>query len=210
MMQLVTRIGQGSRVPVLVAAAAAVATLAAGCATQAAPTAGGRAPAGGGTGTATRIAGSPAPVSATPVPTTIGGAPIVAGKPACTGWPAGAVRGTVPPPSFATAAVLRCAVGFKTIPGKGQWETATLERADRDLAPLLTALHHPSQRRAAGVMCPDIAALAPQFVLVGRDGTAIWPRLPLTGCGQVQAGVLATLSALPWQAVSMRLIARVR
>lgn len=209
MMQLVTRAGRSSRVPVLVAVAAATATLAAGCATRAASPAGG-APAGGGAGTATKIAGSPAPVSAAPVPTTIGGPPIAGGKPACAGWPASAVRGKTPPPSFATAAVLRCAVGFQTIPGKGQWETATLERADRDLAPLLTALHRPSQRRPAGVMCPDFVAPAPQFVLVGRDGTAIWPRLPLTGCGQVQSGVLATLSALPWQTVSVRLIARVR
>jgi hypothetical protein len=210
MMQLVTRAGRGSRVAVLVAAAAATATLAAGCAAQAASPAGRGAPAGGGAGTATKIAGSPAPVSAEPVPTTIGGPAVVPGKPACAGWPASAVRGKVPPPSFATAAVLRCAVGFQTIPGKGQWETATLERADRDLAPLLTALHRPTQQRQAGVMCPDFVALAPQFVLVGRDGTAIWPRLPLTGCGQVQSGVLASLSALPWKTVSVRLVARVR
>jgi hypothetical protein len=210
MMHLVTRVGRGSRVPVLVAAAAATATLAAGCATQTASPAGVGAPAGGGTGTATKIAGSPAPVSATPVPTTIGGPPIAGGEPACAGWPTSAVRGKAPPPSFEAAAVLRCAVGFQTIPGKGQWETATMERADRDLAPLLTALQRPSQRRPAGVKCPDLAAMAPQFVLVGRDGTAIWPRLPLSGCGQVQSGVLATLSALPWQTVSVRLIARVR
>jgi hypothetical protein len=194
---------------VLVVAAAATATLAAGCAAQAASPAGRGAPAGGGAGTATKIAGSPAPVSATPVPTTTGGPPVVDGKPACAGWPASAVRGKVPP-SFVTTAVLRCAVGFQTIPGKGQWETATLERADRDLAPLLTALQRPSERRPAGVMCPYLVAMAPQFVLVGRDGTAIWPRLPLTGCGGVQSVVLAKLSALPWQTVSVRLIARVR
>lgn len=216
MMQLVTRIGRGSRVPVPVATAlvatAAVATLAAGCAT-AAPS-----PAGGGAGTATSIARSPAPASAVPssagpssagpIPTTIGGPPIVAGRPACDGWPASAVRGKAPPPSFVPVAVLRCVGGIQTIPGKGQWETATLERADRNLAPLLTALRRPSQQRPPGVMCTDLVALPPQFVLVGRDGTAIWPRLPLTGCGQVQSGVFAALAALPWQKVSVRLVAR--
>lgn len=200
MLQLVTRITRVSRVPLLVVVTVVAAALAAGCGTTAAPRAGGAA------ATATKVARSPAPASASPVPTTTAGPPVVAGQPACTGWPQVVSRYKPLPASFAAVAVLYCVAGFQTIPGKGLWETATLERADRNLAPLIAALRRPSQARPPGMMCPDIAMLPPQFVVLGGDGTAIWPRLPLTGCGQVQPGVLGALSRLPWQKVSVRLL----
>ena len=58
---------------------------------------------------------------------------------------------------------------YQIIPGKGQWETATLERADQGLAPLLTALRRPNQTRPLGTFCSDLVELPPQFVLVGKD-----------------------------------------
>jgi hypothetical protein len=197
MTQLATRIAPAALIVVATA-------LAAGCGTVSTP------PAAGPATTATKVASPPQHVSASPVPTTTAGPPVVPGEPACAGWPANAVRGKALPASFVPVAVLRCVSGYQTIPGKGQWQTATLERADKNLAPLITALRHPSLRRTPGMICPAIAMVAPQFVLVGRDGTAQWPLLPVSGCGLVQSGVLAALSALPWQQVSVRLIAQVQ
>jgi hypothetical protein len=133
----------------------------------------------------------------------------VAGQPACVGWPANATRRKTLPASFVPVAVIRCVTNYQIIPGKGQWEVATLERADQGLAPLLTALHRPNEMRPAGTICSDLVELPPQFVLVGKDGQAIWPALPVTGCGLVQGEVLGALAALPWQKVSVRLVAKV-
>lgn len=198
MMQLATRI----------AAVAAVAAMATGCATASTST---PAAAGGASGTGAASAGpsgSPS-ASAAPVPTTTTRPPVVAGQPACVGWPSNAVHSKTLPASFVPVAVIRCVTNFQMIPGKGQWETATLERADQNLATLVTALKRPNQTRPPGTVCSDLVMLPPQFVLVGRDGQAIWPALPVTGCGLVQGEVLGALAALPWQRVSVRLVAKV-
>jgi hypothetical protein len=113
------------------------------------------------------------------------------------------------PASFVPVAVIRCVTDYQMIPGKGQWEIATLERADQGLAPLLTALQRTNQTRPPGTFCSDLVELPPQFVLVGKDGQAIWPALPVTGCGLVQGELLGALAALPWQKVSVRLVAKV-
>jgi len=198
MMQLATR----------VAAVAALAALATGCATASTST---PAATGGSSGTGAASASPPASASAsaTPVPTTTSGPPVVAGQPACVGWPANATRSKTLPASFVPVAVIRCVTGFQIIPGKGQWETAILERADQGLAPLLTALQRPNETRPPGTFCSDLVALPPQFVLVGKDGQVIRPALPVTGCGLVQREVLGALAALPWQKVSVRLVAKV-
>ena len=190
-----------------VAAVAALAAMATGCATASTST---PAATGGSSGTGAASASPPASASAsaTPVPTTTTGPPVVAGQPACVGWPKNATHGKLPA-SFVPVAVIRCVTDIQMIPGKGQWEVATLERADQGLAPLLTALKRPNQARPAGTFCSDLAELRPQFVLVGSDGQAIWPALPVTGCGLVQEGVLSALAALPWQKLSVRLVAKV-
>ena len=195
MMQLATRI----------AAVAAVAAMAAGCATASTST-----PAAAGRTSGTGAASSPAAASASaaPVPTTTAGPPLVAGRPACAGWPGNAVRSKTLPASFVPVAVIRCVTSYQMIPGKGQWETATLERADQHLATLVTALRRPNEARPPGTFCSDLVVLPPQFVLVGKDGQAIWPALPVTGCGLVQGQVLGALAALPWQKVSVRLVAK--
>jgi hypothetical protein len=196
MMQLATR----------VAAVAALAALVTGCATASTST---PAATGGSSGTGAASASPPASASATPVPTTTTGPPLVAGRPACAGWPANAIHSKTLPASFVPVAVIRCVTDFQMIPGKGQWETATLERADQGLAPLLTALQRPNQTRPPGTFCSDLVELPPQVVLVGKDGQAIWPALPVTGCGLVQREVIGALAALPWQKVSVRLVAKV-
>ena len=195
MMQLAARI----------AAVVAVAAVATGCATASSSS---PAAASGGGATVGR-ASSPASASATPVPTTTTGPPIVPGRPLCAGWPANATRSRTLPASFVPVAAVRCVNDFQMIPGKGRWEVATLERADGHLAPLLTALRRPNQTRPAGMFCTEMVARPPEVALVSGDGTAIWPALPVTGCGQVQAQVIGALAALPWQKVSVRLVARV-
>jgi hypothetical protein len=133
----------------------------------------------------------------------------VAGQPACLGWPANVTHSKTLPASFEPVAAIRCVTNYQMIPGKGQWETATLERADQGLAPLLTALQRPNQTRPPGTFCSDLVELPPQFVLVDKDGQAIRPALPVTGCGLVQGALLGALAALPWQKVSVRLVAKV-
>lgn len=196
MMRLATRI----------AAVAALAVMAAGCATASTstPAAAGRAP-----GTGAASPGSPASASAAPVPTTTTGPPLVAGQPACVGWPGNAIRSKTLPASFVPVAVIRCVTDYQMIPGKGQWETATLERADQRLTTLINALRRPNQTRPPGTFCSDLVVVPPQFVLVAKDGQVIWPALPVTGCGLVQGEVLGALAALPWQKVSVRLVAKV-
>lgn len=196
MMQLATRI----------AAVAAVAAMATGCATASTstPSAAGRT-----SGTGAASASSSASASAAPVPTTTTGPPIVAGQPACVGWPGNVTRSKTLPASFVPVAVIRCVTDYQMIPGQGQWETATLERADQRLTTLVTALRRPNQTRPPGTFCSDLVVLPPQVVLVDKDGQAIWPALPVTGCGLVQGEVLGALAALPWQKVSVRLVAKV-
>ena len=191
-----------------VAAVAAVAAMATGCATASTST---PAATGGSSGTGAASASPPASASASaaPVPTTTTGPPLVAGQPACVGWPANATHSKTLPASFVPVAVIRCVTNYQIIPGKGQWEVATLERADQGLAPLLTALQRPNQTRPPGTFCSDLVELPPQFVLVGKDGQAIWPALPVTGCGLVQRELLGALAALPWQKVSVRLVVKV-
>jgi hypothetical protein len=211
MMRLDTRMACGPRAALgvrlcLLAVAAAATALAAGCGTAAAPSAG----AGGGTGTATatKVASSPAPSRTAPVPTTTAGPPS-GSVVTCAGWPAHVTRGK-PPASFEPTSVIRCLVSDQTIPGKGEWETATLERADSGLGPLMAALRHPSTGRVPGMMCPEFVMLPPDFVLLGGNGAAYWPTLPVTGCGLVQQPVLDALAALPWQQVSVRLVTPVK
>ena len=164
--------------------------------------------------TATATATAPAAPSAaasasapaTPVPTISGGR-VVAGQPACVGWPTDAT--SVPlPVSFVPVSVERCVNGAQTIPGKGLWETATLQRSDSGLAGLINALRQPSAGHHPGTVCPALAVIAPQVVLIGANGQKLIPRLPATGCGLIQSRVLVALGALRWQPVSVHLIAK--
>jgi hypothetical protein len=200
---LFTRRTRASRAALLASVPlAAVAMLVAGCG-AATTSASGR-----GSGNHPTATSSPTAVSSSPVPTTTGG-PVTPGEPACAGWPANVARGPLPA-LFVPVAAIRCVSSYQMIPGKGQWLTATLERADKNLAPLAAALRRPSERTTPDVICPDIVMLPPQFVLISSDGKMIMPRLPLGGCGLVQPQVLAALSALPWQKVSVRLVSQVQ
>jgi hypothetical protein len=145
--------------------------------------------------------------SATAVPTVSGG-PVPAGEVACVGWPADAPSAALPV-SFVPVRVERCVNGAQTIPGKGLWTTATLQRSTGDLTGLINALRRPAVTRQPGTLCPALAVLPPQVVLISATGQKLIPRLPTDGCGVTDSQVLLALDALRWQPVSVRLIAQI-
>ena len=224
----------GTRVGAVAAALLAAGTLAAGCGTTHAG-----APSGGSAPTASATAASAAPSAsfasasasavpsgpagsagssgssgaagssgpAAPVPTVSGGR-VTPGEPACAGWPASAPTSSLPV-SFVPVAVERCVNGAQTIPGKGLWQTASLQRADSGLDALVSALHQPPGTHTPGTACPMLAIIPQQIVLISATGRELIPRLPVSGCGLVQSQVLAALATLPWRLVSVRLIAEI-
>jgi hypothetical protein len=113
------------------------------------------------------------------------------------------------PALFVPVAVEQCVTGIQNVPGKGTWETATLERATTNLTPLVNALREPGQLRSPNTFCSDALILPPQLVLISGNGQKLVPKLPVTGCGNVRTGVLSALSGMAWQPVSVRLVAQV-
>ena len=195
----------GLAVPLLVAGA-----LAAGCGSVSSS-----APAAGGTvASATAADGAPASgavhgsATATPIVPTVSGGPVAPGGVACTGWPSG--TGSVSlPAAFVPVSVERCVNGATAVPGKGLWTTATLQRSTSDLSGLVKALRQPSATHKPGTICPALAVIPPQFVLVNAAGEKLIPRIPVGGCGLPAAQVLTALNSLRWQQVSVRLIAKI-
>jgi hypothetical protein len=164
-------------------------------------------PAGTGPAGTPGKATGPGAASATPVPTVSGGH-FAAGGVACVGWPAGAVSAVLPV-SFVPVSVERCVNGVQTVPGKGLWTTATLQRADAGLTALINALREPSATRQPGTVCPAMAVIPPQVVLISATGQKLIPQIPVGGCGIAASQVLVALDALRWQPVSVRLISAI-
>ena len=189
-------------VPLLAAGA-----LAAGCGSVSASSSAASGGAVHSTVTATPVAPVASATSAAPVPTVSGGSP-AAGGVACVGWPSGTVSGALPA-TFVPVSVERCVNGATTVPGKGLWTSATLQRSTGDLSRLVNALRQPTVTRKPGTICPALAMIPPQVVLVDAAGEKLVPRLPLGECGLTASAVLSALDALSWQPVSVRLIARV-
>src|ERR1700678_4049744 len=199
--------------PVLVAGA-----LAAGCGTVAANPGGPNEPANGpsvvsGTPSAsTSGSGSgsapPSGAHATPVPTVTGGPDLIVGGAAGAGWAVEAPRGALTA-LFTPVAVERCVTSYQQIAGKGEWETATLERSTDRLATLTAALMQPSAGHQPDVMCPEFVILPPQIVLFSSTGKELIPRLPAGPCGAVDTQVLSTLAAMTWHPVSVRLVTKI-
>ncbi len=189
----------------------AMALAAAGCGTVKAGSANAGAAGTGsaGTGAAGAASGSSAASTGNPSPVpTISSGIRVAGEPACANWPTGAKKGQLTA-SFVPVTVLRCASTTTAVPGKGLYYSATLERATSDISVLVAALRRPSTREPAGTMCPMLAMIPPQIVLIAKDGSMLSPTFPVTGCGLLQSPVLAALNQMPWQAVSVRLLSKI-
>lgn len=199
----ITRLARQTRafsVPLIVAA-----LLAAGCGTVHASAAD---PGSVTKSTAAKAPATPSsPASATPVPTVTGG-PIIAPGTGCAGWPSTAPHGKLTV-VFQPVAVERCVTGFQVISGKGEWETATLERSTDNLAGLVQVLLQPSGRVQPGVFCPEFAVIPPQVLLINSTGKELIPLLPRGACGTADAQVLTTLASMTWQPISVRLIAKV-
>jgi hypothetical protein len=185
----------------------AMAVVAAGCGTGSSGNAGSPA---AGIGSAGVVSGSaPASTSSpSPVPTVSSGPVPVAGRPACADWPTGAAKGHLTA-SFVPVAVLRCLSTTTAVPGKGLYYSATLERATSHISVLVAALRRPSTREPAGTMCPMLAVVPPEIVLIAKDGSMLSPTFPVDGCGLPQSPVTAALNQMPWQTVSVRLLERV-
>jgi hypothetical protein len=201
----ITRFAKQTRalsVPLLVAGA-----LAAGCGTvHASATDPGSVKSTPVTSTAAPAA-SPSPTAPAPVPTVSGG-PIIAGDTSCAGWPSGAPHAKLTS-FFQPVVVERCVTGVQTIKGKGEWETATLEKSTDDLTILVQLLLQPPARVQPGVFCPEFAVIPPQLVLINAAGQELVPLLPKAACGTADARVLATLASMSWQPVSVRLISKI-
>jgi hypothetical protein len=150
---------------------------------------------------------SPSPTAPAPVPTVSGG-PIVAGVTSCAGWPSDAPHAKLTS-FFQPVVVERCVTGVQTIKGKGEWETATLEKSTDNLATLVQLLLQPSARVQPGVFCPEFAVIPPQLVLINAAGKELVPLLPRGACGTDDVRVLTTLASMSWQPVSVRLISKI-
>jgi hypothetical protein len=150
---------------------------------------------------------SPSSPTATPVPTVTGG-PVTAGDTACVGWPSNAPHAKLTA-FFQPVAVERCVTGVQTIRGKGEWETATLEKSTDNLAALVELLLQPSGHVQPGVFCPELEVIPPQVVLINSTGKQLIPRLPVGACGIADSRVLTTLASMSWQPLSVRLISKV-
>jgi len=124
----------------------------------------------------------------------------------CANWPS-APEGTLPV-TFVPVEALRCVLGTTTVRGKGEYVTATLQRATKGLAGLVTALRRPSGHMLPGTICPALALPTPQLVLIAANGAMISPRFPVDDCGILQQQVLSVLDRLPWQTVSVRLLSQ--
>jgi hypothetical protein len=207
----VARQARSLSLPLLVAGA-----LAAGCGTASVTQGGPNEPAAGqasasssasGSGSAAAAgSASPAAPGATPVPTVTGG-PVVAGS-NCSGWPADAAHGKLTA-AFTPVSVERCVTSYQEIAGKGEWQTATLERSTDRLATLAEVLMAPSASRPPDVMCPEFVVLPPQIVLFNAAGQELIPKFPVGVCGAINSQVLGTLASMTWQPVSVRLVTKV-
>jgi hypothetical protein len=180
--------------------AAAITLVTAGCGTVSTPP--------GAAGTVPTVSAAPTGTPSSPA-ASVTPIPVGPGSADCTGWPASVPYETLPA-SFTPVAVIRCVADYETIPGKGEWLVATLQRADTGLTQLTDALRQPAGRTRPGVICPEYVILPPQIVLVSADGKMLRPRLPLNDCGDTQGQVLTALATLPWKAVSERQVAPVK
>ena len=107
----------------------------------------------------------------------------------------------VVPAGFSPVAVVQCRATGAIAPVAGQLSYVRKEVAVADLRPLLAALQQPSAPRAGPGPtpgCPVLTMPVPELALIGRDGSVVYPRIPVTVCGAAIAPVTASLAALHW------------
>lgn len=117
----------------------------------------------------------------------------------------GAPPGGVPlPPGFKVIAAMRCIQADRVVPGRGLWEFELRQVADHGLARLAAALRRPSVPPPPNLACAVPGVSVPPFMLLGRDGRMIYPKLPTEECGNPQRQVLTAVRELHWVTVSAR------
>ncbi|HTA11599.1 MAG TPA: hypothetical protein VK836_23970 [Streptosporangiaceae bacterium] len=107
----------------------------------------------------------------------------------------------VVPAGFSPVAVVQCRAAGAIEPLAGQLTYVRKEVAVADLRPLLASLQEPSAPRAGPGPtpgCPVLTTPVPELALIGRDGSVVYPRIPVTVCGAAIAPVTASLAALHW------------
>ncbi|MGH8888203.1 MAG: hypothetical protein ACRDV3_00395 [Acidothermaceae bacterium] len=105
------------------------------------------------------------------------------------------------PAGIQVTAVVRCETVLRSYPGLGQWNVQLAEVADSGLAPFLTLLRQPSQKRPPNIMCPDYLRLAPWFALIDSAGAVLQPSMPTDQCGQINGSAIAALNKLDFDVV---------
>ncbi|HYZ57376.1 MAG TPA: hypothetical protein VE733_28265 [Streptosporangiaceae bacterium] len=100
------------------------------------------------------------------------------------------------PAGFMPIAVVQCSPAVVSV--NGPQAAAVKEVAVSGLGRLVAALRAPSVRMRPDVICPAQAIYIPWFVLVGKNGQVIRPKVPHGDCGEPLAPVLASLNALHW------------
>jgi len=153
---------------------------------------------------ATVIAGCASSRALLPTRPTRSAIPAPALRVACSGGKTAASRryAALPeqaiPAGFIPVAVVLCTPGIVFVNHNGRNVPPTRRIATTALGSLMTALRAPSAPRNSKVDCLDQAVFVPWFVLVGRNGQVIRPKIPVTACGDPSPGVLASLNALPF------------
>ncbi|HEX8094265.1 hypothetical protein [Jatrophihabitans sp.] len=95
--------------------------------------------------------------------------------------------------------VLRCRVA----PQPDGSRFLLTERSTSDPTALLAALRSSDEPRSSGA-CPMIRVVVPYFALVQRDGRVVVPKIPLTGCGMPQTGVLQALNQMSFEVIGRK------
>jgi hypothetical protein len=109
--------------------------------------------------------------------------------------------GQVIPAGFSPVAVVQCRAGGAIAPVTGDGNYVRKEVAVAGLGPLLIALREPSAPRAGPGPtpgCPILTVAVPELALIGRDGSVIYPRIPVTVCDAAIQPVTASLAGLHW------------
>jgi len=106
------------------------------------------------------------------------------------------------PADFVVAAAIRCVETERVVPGRGVWQFELRQVADHGLARLAAALRRPSIPPPPNQMCPAVGVVVIPFVLLGRDGRLVYPRLPTGECGNPLPQVSLALQDLHWVTVS--------
>ena len=102
--------------------------------------------------------------------------------------------------AFGAVAAVQCYEKEQIFPD-GEWSVIVRQVTTSGVAEFLRALDQPDQPRSRS-LCAGVFVGGPWLSLVNRDGDYLFPRFPLSGCGQPQADLVDKLSH--WHVVSTR------